>query len=102
MVLLKDDKITRRIKTITELTGTMHLYVIHPIFQPKIIEELIISLEYNLVGHNIVEEGTTDSELGKNNVEEATMFENVMDKSVNLNEGTTFVENMVDKEVNLN
>lgn len=60
-------------KNIALMTRTMRLYVLHPLSQPDIIEESILSLEYNFVGPNnkdgevtCVEEGNI--ELGNNNV----------------------------------
>lgn len=48
-------------------------------------------------GPNVVEEGTTNTELGKNSVNGTTIVENVVDEGDNLNEGTTIVENVVDE-----
>lgn len=64
---------TKRMKNIALMTRTVHLYVLHPLSQPNIIEESIIFLEYDFVGPNdkngevtCVEEGNI--ELGKNSV----------------------------------
>ncbi|KAI5443205.1 hypothetical protein KIW84_012026 [Lathyrus oleraceus] len=67
MVLLKDDNGTRRIKIIAVLTGP-----------------------------NVVEEGTADIELGKNNVERTIEVENVVDERDILDKGTTQAEIVVD------
>lgn len=108
MVLLKDKKRTRRMKTIAVSTRTMHWYVIHPILQPNIIEEPVLSLEYN------VEEGSIETNLGKNNDkgtagvdsvvdewdildDETSEVETVMDEEDILDKGNTKVENFVDK-----
>lgn len=46
IVLLENDKGTRRMHTIAVMTGSCLIYVIHPLSQPDIIEEPILSLEY--------------------------------------------------------
>lgn len=45
LVLLKDDIRTKRMKTIATINWFVQLYVIHPVGQPKIIDDSIISLE---------------------------------------------------------
>lgn len=56
IVLFKDDRGTKRMKTIVVINGNVHLYIIHLLSQPNIIEEPILSLEYNNVGPNEKEE----------------------------------------------
>lgn len=50
IVLLKDDMVSKKIKTIIVVNGNVHLYVFHPIVQPDVIENSILSFEYNSVG----------------------------------------------------
>lgn len=117
---MQDDLGTRRMKTILVLTGTVHLYIMHPLSQPDIIEEPIFSLEYNVVRSNdkyedvnygqesnvefnCVEEGNV--ELRKSNVEKevkneelnlkegvSTMLEDIVVDEDSENEGTTMLE----------
>lgn len=52
MVPLNDDLRANRMKNTALMTMTVHLYVLPPLSQPGIIEELIFSLEYNIVWPN--------------------------------------------------
>lgn len=52
VVLLKYDLGTKRMKTIAVMNENVQLYIIHPLLQPDIIEESILSLKYNIVGPN--------------------------------------------------
>lgn len=67
IVLSKDDMGTRRMKTIVVFIGTNYLYFIHPLSQLDIIEKPILSLEYNVLGTNVVEERNNDTKLGEKN-----------------------------------
>lgn len=55
MTLLKDGLGTNKMKTFTQLTRSVHLYVIHPLSQLEMIQEFLFSLEYNVVEPNVVD-----------------------------------------------
>lgn len=56
MVLLKDNLGTNRMKNIAVMIWNVHLYVIHPMSQPEIINLLSLSFKCNVVGPNDNEE----------------------------------------------
>ncbi|CAK8578760.1 unnamed protein product [Lathyrus sativus] len=91
IVELKDDNETRRMHTIDELTGEVHLYVMHPILQDEVIEEPILSLEYN------VEVGATGTEIGENYDEGTTCMENVVNKGDNTEKFPIKMESVMDE-----
>lgn len=63
-------------KTIAVVSENVHLYVIHPPSQLDIIEELILFLEYNVVGSNDKDEEVNCREepnMDVNSVEETNV-----------------------------
>lgn len=87
IVMLKYNKETKRMKTIAVMTETCHSYITHPLTQPDIIEEPIFSLEYPSL---TVFKDVLDEEVNLNEV--STMFENIVGEGYNLDKGTTVVE----------
>lgn len=69
-MLLEDDKGTKRMKTVAVTIGECHLYVTHPVSQPDIIDEPIISLE--LHDEVVVDVG---DDLGVNETDVGTNWE---------------------------
>ncbi|XP_050918036.1 uncharacterized protein LOC127135340 [Lathyrus oleraceus] len=79
IVLLEDGKGTKRMQTITVVTEECHLYVTHPVSQPDIIDEPILSL--GLDDEVVVDVG---AEFGVNETDVGTT---VVQDSINVGAG---------------
>ncbi|KAI5427491.1 hypothetical protein KIW84_032773 [Lathyrus oleraceus] len=56
IIPLKDDMGENRMKIVAMVNGKVHLYILHPLSQPDIIEKSVLSLEYNIMEPNEKEE----------------------------------------------
>ncbi|KAI5421899.1 hypothetical protein KIW84_045375 [Lathyrus oleraceus] len=87
IVPLKEDIRAKGMKTIIVINGNVHLYVLHPILQPDIIEKPILSLDYNVVGPS----ENVGNDVQKDNMNEVSEESNEGEttKSVTIEGGTT-------------